>query len=69
MPMPFVENFTPPLTQSQLRHWVHNVFAEKVNKVKSNDDTRLQALDGVIVYPNGTGAGRVNETELLEYVK
>ena len=34
----------------------HNVYTEEVNKIaiNSNDDRRLQTLDGITTYPYGT---------------
>ena len=43
---------------------MHNVFTVKVNKVtlSANDEKRLQTIDGVKLYPYGSGTGRVSQT-------
>ena len=45
----------------------HNVYTEEVNKIaiNSNDDRRLQTLDGITTYPYGTNAFKVCESEML----
>ena len=45
----------------------YNVYTEEVNKIaiNSNDDRRLQTLDGITTYPYGTNAFKVCESEML----
>ena len=48
----------------------HNVYVEEINKITltSNDDKRLQTCDTITLYPYGTSAAKVFETELLEHL-
>ena len=44
---------------------MHNVFTEKVSKIvlSVNGDERLQVIDRMILYPYGTGPGKVCKAE------
>ena len=44
-----------------------NVFTEEVNKIalSSNDDERLQTFDRIAIYPYGTNAFKVCDSEML----
>ena len=43
------------------------MYTEEVNKVplRNNDDKRLQAFDGIEIYPYGTNVFKVCESEML----
>ena len=57
------------IMRSQLRFKSdhHNVYTEEVNKnaLNSNDDKRLQKIDGVTTYPYGTNTFKVCESEMM----
>ena len=57
------------ILKSQLRFKsdYHDVYTEEVNKIalNSNDDKRLQTFDRVTIYPYGTNAFKVCESEML----
>ena len=58
-----------PLSWSQLRFKsdLHIVHTEKVNKIakSSNDDKRLQTFNKITIYPHGTNAFKVCESEMI----
>ena len=45
----------------------HNVYTEQIDKIalSSNDDKRLQIVDTITAYPNGTNVFKVCESEML----
>ena len=55
------------ILKSQLRFKSdhHDVYAEEVNKIaiSNNDNNRLQTFDRVTIYPYGTNAFKVCESE------
>ena len=55
------------ILKSQLRFKSdhHDVYAEEVNKIaiSNNDNNRLQTFDRVTMYPYGTNAFKVCESE------
>lgn len=55
-------------SQQRFRGEAHDIFTEKVNKIVlgSNDDKRLQTLDGITLYPYDPSARRVYKTELIK---
>ena len=57
------------IMRSQLRFKSdhHNVYTVEINKIaiSSNDDKRLQTIDGITTYPIGTNAFKVCESEML----
>ena len=61
------------ISRSQLRFKsdLHIVYTEKVNKIaiKSNDDKRLQTHDRIKIYPYGTNAFKVCESEMMTIKK
>ena len=54
-------------SQKRFKSDHHKVYTEEVNKIglSSNDDKRLQTLDGITTYPYGTNAFKVCESEML----
>ena len=58
-------------SQLRIKHDLHNVYTEEVNKIalNSNDDKRLQAFDWVTTYPYGTNAYKVCESEMMAVKK
>ena len=48
----------------------HNVCTEQMNKIalSSNDDKRLQTFDKITMYPYGTNAFKVCESEMLSKI-
>ena len=54
-------------SQQRFKSDHHDVYTEEVNKIElnSNDDKRLQTFDRVTIYPYGTNAFKVCETEIL----
>ena len=58
-------------SQKRFKRKAHNVYIAEVNKIvlSSNDDKRLQTYDKITSYTNGTGAGKVCNTELLSKLK
>ena len=56
--------------QKRFASVAHNVYVEEINKIAltSNDDKRLQTCDTITLYPYGTSAAKVFETELLEHL-
>ena len=54
-------------SQQRFKSEKHDAYTEEVNKIasSSNDDKRLQTLDGITSYPYGTIAGKVCKTEPL----
>ena len=62
-------NNKPTLKSKQrFKSEAHNVFTAENNNVaqSSNDDNRLQTFDRITLYPNGTIAGKVCKTDLLD---
>ena len=61
------------ILRSQLRFKSdgHNVYTEEINKIaiRNNDDKKLQTLDGISTYQNGTPAVTVCESEMLAKIK
>ena len=57
------------IMRSQLRFKSddHNVYTVEINKIaiSSNDDKRLQTIDGITTYPISTNAFKVCESEML----
>ena len=54
-------------SQQRFKNERHDVYTEKINKIalSSNNDKRLQTVDGITSYTYGTSAGKVCKTELL----
>ena len=48
----------------------HNVYTEQINKIALNsaDDKRLQTFDKITMYPYGTNAFKVCESEILSKI-
>ena len=69
------ENYTGSLfndkitlkSQQVFRSDRHNIYTVEINKIalNSNDGKRLQTLDRVTVYPHGTNAFKVCESEMI----
>ena len=69
------ENYTDCLSNDKIilnSHQIfksdhHKVYTEEVNKIalSSNDDKRLQTLDGIETYPYGTNAFKVCESKMM----
>ena len=55
-------------SQQRFKIYNHDVYTEEVNKtaLSSNDDTRLQTYDKITIYPYGTNAFKVCESEMLK---
>ena len=47
------------------------MYTEEVNKIalNNNDDKRLQTFDRVTIYPYGTNAFKVCESEMLSKIR
>ena len=58
-------------SQQKFKSEKRNVYTKKINKIalSSNDDKRLQAFDRIILYPYGTNAFKVCESEMLSKYK
>ena len=60
------------IMRSQLRFKIdrHNVYTEEVNKIElnSNDNKRLQTCDRIKIYPYGTNAFKVCESQMLSNI-
>ena len=58
-------------SQQRFKSERHDVHTEEINKIalSNNDDKRLQTFDRITSYPNGTSAGKICKTELLNKVK
>ena len=54
-------------SQQRFKSEAYNVFTNKI-ALSSNDDNQLQTFDKIISYPCGVNAGKVCNTELLEYL-
>ena len=54
-------------SQPRFKRDHHKVYTEKVNKItlNSSDDKRLQTFDKITMYPYGTNAFKVCESEIL----
>ena len=54
-------------SQQRFRSYNHKVYTEEVNKIalSSNDDKRIQTFDRVTMFPYGTNAIKVCESEML----
>ena len=54
-------------SQQRFRSDHHRVYTEEVNKIalSSNDDKRIQTFDRVTMFPYGTNAIKVCESEML----
>ena len=54
-------------SQKRFKSDHHKVCTEEVNKIglSSNDDIRLQTFDKITMYPYGTNAFKVCESEML----
>ena len=69
------ENYTDSLfndkiilkSQRRFKSDHHNMYTEEVDKtaLSSNDDKRLQTSDRIKIYPYGTNAFKVCESEML----
>ena len=61
------------ILRSQLRfkNGNHDVYKKEVNRIalSSNDDKRLQTFDRVAIYPYGTNAFKIWESEMLSKYK
>ena len=61
------------ILRSQLRfkNDLHNMYTEEVNKIalSSHDDKRLQTFYRVTIYPYGTNAFKVCESEMMSKYK
>ena len=58
-------------SQQRFKSDHHDVYTEEVNKIElnSNDDKRLQTFDRVTIYPYGTNAFKVCESEMLSKIR
>ena len=58
-------------SQQRFKYDHHKVYTEEVNKIalSSNDDKRLQTFDRVAIYPYGTNAFKIWESEMLSKYK
>ena len=54
-------------SQKRSKNYNHNVYTEEINKIalSSNDDKRLQTSDRIKIYPYGTNAFKLCESEML----
>ena len=54
-------------SQQRFKSYNHDVYTEEVNKtaLSSNDDETIQTSDGITIYPYGTNAFKVCESEML----
>ena len=54
-------------SQQRSKNYNHNVYTEEINKIalSSNDDKRLQTSDRIKIYPYGTNAFKLCESEML----
>ena len=57
-------------SQQRFKSDHHRVYTEEVNKIalSSNDDKRIQTFDKVTMYPYGTNAFKVCESEMLSKI-
>ena len=53
--------------QQRFKSDCHNVYAEQINKIalSSNDDKRLQTFDRITIFPHGTNAFKMCESEMM----
>ena len=53
--------------QQRFKSDCHNVYGEQFNKIalSSNDDKRLQTFDRIIIFPHGTNAFKMCESEMM----
>ena len=60
-------NKTKLKLQQRFKSDHHKVYTEEINKIalSSNDDKRLQTSDRIKIYPYGTNAFKVCESEML----
>ena len=54
-------------SQQRFKSYHQNVYTEQINKISlsGNDDKRLQIFDKIPMYPYGTTAFKVCESEML----
>ena len=52
-------------SQQRFKSDCHNVYTEQINRIvlSNNDDKRLQTFDKITIYPYGTNAFKVCESE------
>ena len=57
-------------SQQRFKSDHHKVYPEQINKIalSSNDDNRLQIFDKITIYPYGTNAFKVCESEMLSKI-
>ena len=57
-------------SQRRFKSEPHNVYTETINKISlsSNHDKRLQTFDKITTYPYDANAGKICQTELVEYL-
>ena len=55
-------------SQQSFKSDYHELYTEEVNKIalRANDDKRLQTYDRIKIYPYGTNAFKVCESEMLK---
>ena len=65
------KNSTILRSQLRFKSEPHNVYTEEVNKIalNSNADKRLQTFDRVTIYPYGTNAYKISESEIMAVKK
>ena len=53
--------------QQRFKSERHNVFTEEINKIASNDDKKIQSIDSIETYANGTIKNLVSKKEEIKY--
>ena len=63
----FVKSKNVYRSQHRFKSYDHVVYTEEINKIalSVNDDKRLQTIDGIKIFPNGTNAFKVCESEMM----
>ena len=58
-------------SQQRFKSNYHDVYTKRINKIalSSIDDNKLQTFDKITIYPCGTNAFKVCETEMLSKYK
>ena len=53
--------------QQRFKSDCHNIYAEQINKIalSGNDDKRLQTFDRITIFPHGTNAFKMCESEMM----
>ena len=64
-----LENKNTLRSQLRFKSDLHIVYTEEINKIatSSNDDKRLQTYNKVAIYPYGTNAYKVCESEMMTW--